>query len=214
MNPWKKTKLPIMTRLKHKWQGLVSVIEYHWYYNILYKLHLLKRRNYRDEARREVNITAFNHRTFNRSVETNLFQAIVVPKIEEITTIDTDYLYREKDGHEEIVYTLHDHYSARFVMVTHFESIWLKIGGKKYATQDRLPTLRVLSWNDIALKHDGGVEYKTFTYTLEPLRKVRGQHIISDPATISGAELLMCYDTLHRGMYDYVSKITLKDLEV
>ena len=186
-----------------------DVIKYR-FYNILYKLHLLKRYSYRTEDEGNFFSPTFNPRT----VSDDNFLATVMCKLSEVTYIEQDYFYKEKDGEKKIIYVVQDETKVTKVMTCYLDYVCLKFGDRVYPA-DELPIVKMAVITDFKnSRFDESTkipQYKEVTYDTTPLKKLRSRVILNtfNPDEVSFTYTNQCIEFLK-----VMDKFTLKDLEV
>jgi len=209
-------KFDSMTRpVKFRWlkmlrQGLHRDVIQYKVYNILYKLHLLKRYSYRTVDEGNFSAPDFKPRT----VETEYFSGTVMCKLSEVTHIEQDYFYKEKNGVKKIIYTIKDDTNVQKIMTCYLDNVCMKLGTKLYLA-DQLPTVKVAVIADFMnSRFDESVkipQYEEVTYDLSPIKKLRSRTILNsfNPDEVTFTYTNQCIE-FKRAM----DKFTLKDLEV
>lgn len=205
-----KMTRPVKFRLwKMLRQGLPRDVIKYKVFNILYKLHILKRYNYRTRCEGYYFPPYFSL----RQIETENFLAVVDCKLNTVTEIEQDYFYKEKNGKKKILYVVRDETTETQVMTCYLSHIALKLDGKVYQ-QDKLPTIQVAvleSFNNSKLDEAVKVpQYRKITYDLSKIEKLRSKTILN---SLSVMEVSYTYDDQCMKFINALKAFTLKDLE-
>lgn len=197
-------------RLKMIGQWLHRDVIKYKVYNILYKLHLLKRYSYRTED--EVNFHAPDFKP--RTVETSNFLATVLCKLSELVFIEQDYFYTEKRGVKKIRYVIKDETRKTKMLTCYLDTVCLKIGDRVYMPE-HLPVIKVSVIENFKNSQIDGVtpipQFTQVTYDVSKIEKLRSRVILNtfNPDEVSYTYTNQCLEFMRA-----MDKFTLKDLEV
>lgn len=192
------------------------LIKYRFNY-ILYKLNIYKRYTYRDKS--EKVLLSPPYTTFHiRSVQTKYFRGLVSMHLVEVTNIDTDYFYRERnDGSRKIIMYVKNVETKSMYAESHLINICINVDGKWFNTTNNLPTFVVHNMNRLKtfIPYTNKDDNHTFTYDIEKLRKLKhtsflGTNITEDDISESMQKYYygLAYENLHKEL----DSLSLKDL--
>ena len=207
------------------WRGVRERIKYNSY-NILYKLHILKRYNYRTDWTEKF----LPAPVFNKHIHTKHYDVVLVSQIREVYMNDTDYFYRQmKDGSKKILYVVKDEEEHKFFLMGHLENVSMSVDGKDFYAIDHLPLFKVAIFEpDLKPFNEdwkpSEPTFRTVTYDTRKLKGLRHWLILSDSGLrnnyyddklqLSKAELDYCFNEQVREFEHYLNNLSLKDLEV
>ena len=170
------------------------------YYNILYKLHVYNRYNYRDKA--EVVIPSHFPQ---KIVGDNSFSVSVVMTLIEVHYIDRDYFYKKcKDGKENIIYTVKDEDRKELFIQAVVGEIYFNTQNKKQLIHGRYFKV-----------YDQFLGTKTFD--IKPVQEVKVKQLLGidrEADKVSQAEMCYYFEYCCNELRKYLNNIMLKDIEV
>ena len=187
--------------------------------NILYKLHIYKRYNYRDNVVTNYDIPEITLK--RKRVVTRNFDVLVDMKFEWIEEIDLDYFYRElKDGHKKITHYMKNESTGRLFAVANLDDICLIIDGKKYNVNNlpvfkfRTITQKPQGFSDTPIVNDL-VDYRTVTYDVFPLKQTTHKTLVAfgmKPDGITDSIVNYFYSVSRRYFEEQLNDLTLEAL--
>ena len=207
------------------WGGVRERIKY-ISYNILYKLHILKRYSYRTDWTEKF----LPAPVFNKHIRTKHYDVNLVSHIREVYMDDTEYFYKQmKDGSKKILYVVKDEEEHKFFLAGHLENISMSVDGKDFYYIDQLPIFRVAIFEPDLKPYNEDWKpseptFRTVTYDTRKLKGLRHQLILSDSGlhdhtideklALSNEELDYCFNEQVKEFEHYLNNLSLKDLEV
>lgn len=196
------------------WGGVRERIKYNSY-NILYKLHILKRYSYRTDWTEKF----LPDPTFRKTIHTKHYSADVVSRIREVEMSDIDYFYREKDGHKEIVYVVKNEEEHKRFLIGHLENISLSVDGHSFYDVNSLPHFKVAIFEPEIKPYDENwtpakPTFRTVTYNVKKLKGFRHQYILSDTNALIQNEVDYCFQCQVKEFEQFLNKLPLKELEM
>jgi hypothetical protein len=186
-------------------QGDLRPVIKYWFYNLLTKLHILKRYVYRDSGEG----TFFEPDFKPRTIESNNYVATVRCKLNSLTFIEQDYFYRTlKDGSKKILYVLADESREEKVMTCYLDNVGVKFNDTVYF-KDNMPVFRSFINED--LKDNDEVHYvrKTFVFDLTKIESMRRKVLLS---TFNPDEVTFMYMQCSIDMMHHMDDIELADI--
>lgn len=182
---------------------------------ILYKLHIYKRCNYRDNVVKELPCPVLIK---PRSIKTDCLEVRVDMTFEMVTHLDQDYFYREKkDGSKKITYTIKNEETHSLFSIGTLKDITLIISGKKYYV-DHLPAFKyaVLDGKKITNSTEP-LKYKTMTFDVAYLKNLSVKYLVANDSLMNGVSESMVkyfYDCTCDTFKEGLENVTLRDLTI
>ena len=211
----KPVKFRHIKMIKQWCKDISSVIKY-YFFNILYKLNILKRYNYRDMWEEVYPVP--DHKP--EFITTMLVQGNVRLRYSIQTIIESDYFYTEKNGVKKILYIVTDERTKKLFIEASLEKIMLRISNSWYDI-DKFPAIRIYDPAPFNFSSPYNptdkFKYKSITYDTQRLKSMHTRYIIGvdiDYDGVSPAIVNFYKEMALKSFCKELQKISLKDLEM
>lgn len=198
--PIRFRRLRLIKQTIKDWKGHISYVIKYNICNILYKLKILKRYDYRDSGIMEIPLPPYKREI----VLTPLCVGTINLRLVKSYNFEIDHFMRSKKNSNAnvIVFKVSDYSEVKYILTATLTDIKVYIDCKLFAV-DEHPYLK--AWVLSPFQPDPkNPKYEVKRYNLSNLQKLRKQYIIND---------VVNNDTVSKEVIDYYLKCSIEDFE-